>query len=256
MTRGRHPGCGKRILALHAKFGEAVHPHFAAFCSLCSLIQLGETEPMTFWLALSATLSLGCGVAEAEEGFEPLFDGSSIDRWTLVNGRGPGYVIEDGILVCPADGGGNLFTKETFANFDFRFDFKLSPGGNNGVGIRAPMEGDAAYVGMEIQLLDDAAPQYAKLKPVQYCGSIYGVVASRRGALKPAGEWNSMQIRCDGRKVQVVLNDETIVDANLDDVKDEAVLKSHPGLSRADGHIGFLGHGTRVEFKNVRVKRL
>lgn len=191
-----------------------------------------------------------------ENGFVPLFNGVSLDGWQLVRPRGPGYVVQDGKLVCPADGGGNLFTKDEYSDFILRFDFKLTPGGNNGVGIRAPLEGDAAYVGMEIQLLDDAAPQYAALKPAQYCGSVYDVAAAKRGFLKSAGEWNSMEIVCEARSVRVTLNDEVIVDANLDEVKDEAVLHRHPGLANTKGHIGFLGHGTQTEFKNIRIKTL
>jgi hypothetical protein len=210
---------------------------------------------MTGCLVLLAAFCAGEPDA-IEEGFRPLFDGRTTEGWELVEGRGPGYVAGDGVLVCPARGGGNLFTRDEYADFDFRFDFKLSPGGNNGVGIRAPLEGDAAYVGMEIQLLDDDAPQYALLRPEQYCGSIYGVFPAKRGALKPAGEWNSMKIRCEGRRVQVQINDQVVVDANLDDVKDEATLKKHPGLARTKGRIGFLGHGTHVEFKNIRIKPL
>lgn len=191
-----------------------------------------------------------------EKDFVSLFDGKALDQWTLVNKQGPGYVVEDGIVVCPADGGGNLFTEKEYSNFVFRFEFRVQPGGNNGVGIRAPLEGDAAYVGMEIQILDDDAEQYANLQPYQYHGSIYGVVAAKRGALKKAGEWNSEEISCDGRLVKITVNGEVIVDANLDDVKSEEVLKAHPGLQRPSGHIGFLGHGTKVEFRNLRIKEL
>ena len=191
-----------------------------------------------------------------EEGFKPLFDGKSLEGWTLVHKHGPGYEVKEGILVCPEKGGGNLFTAEEYANFIFRFDFKLGPGGNNGVGIRAPLHGDAAYQGMEIQLLDDPAPQYVALKPTQYTGSVYDVFGAKRGALKPTGEWNSMEIQAEGNKVKVTLNDQVIVDADISTVTDEATLKKHPGLKNATGHIGFLGHGTQVEFKNLRVKKL
>ncbi|MCL6506851.1 MAG: DUF1080 domain-containing protein [Bryobacteraceae bacterium] len=201
--------------------------------------------------------ALGAAPPEDEQDFKPLFDGESLDGWTLVNKQGPGYVVEDGVLVCPANGGGNLFTQREYANFVLRFEFRLEPGGNNGVGIRSPLEGDPAYVAMEIQILDDEAEQYAgKLQPWQYHGSIYGVVPAKRGYTKPAGEWNSEEILCDGRHVRVTLNGEVIVDANLDDVKDPDVLAKHPGLARTSGHIGFLGHGTRVEFRNIRLKEL
>jgi hypothetical protein len=90
----------------------------------------------------------------------------------------------------------------------FRFEFKLEEGANNGLGIRAPLEGDAAYVGMELQILDDNAAEkkYGKLRPAQFHGSIYDVVPAKRGALKPAGEWNSQEVVCEGRNVKVTLN--------------------------------------------------
>ena len=192
----------------------------------------------------------------AEPGFAPLFDGT-LNGWTLVGGKGPGYVAEHGVLVCPADGGGNLFTAREYANFILRFEFKLTPGGNNGIGIRAPLDGRASYQGMEIQILDDADAKYqGRIKPAQYHGSIYDVVPAEHGFKKPTGEWNAEEITADGRHIKVVLNGHTIVDANLDGVKDPEVLKKHPGLQRTTGHIGFLGHGTRVEFRNVRIKEL
>lgn len=191
-----------------------------------------------------------------EEGFTLLFNGDDLDEWQIVGKVGPGYIVKDGILVCPADGGGKLMTKKEYANFVFRFEYRLEPGGNNGVGIRAPLEGDAAYVGMEIQILDDDAPQYATLQPFQYHGSVYGCIAAKRGAPKKPGEWNTEEIVCDGRHVKVTVNDKVVVDASLDDVTDEATLKAHPGLQRKTGHIGFLGHGAHVDFRNIRVKEL
>jgi hypothetical protein len=195
--------------------------------------------------------------AAAEPGFVPLFDGKTLQGWTLAKGKGPGYVVENGVLVCPAEGGGNLYTEKEYSNFVLRFEFRLTEGANNGVGIRAPMEGDAAYQGMEIQVLDDGSPKYAGwLKPVQRNGSVYDVVAAEPGHKKPTGEWNEEEIVADGRRIRVTLNGHVLVDANLDSVTDPAVLKKHPGLARKAGHIGFLGHGTRVEFRNIRLKEL
>jgi hypothetical protein len=192
-----------------------------------------------------------------EPGFTLLFDGKSLKGWILVGGRGPGYVVENGILVCPAEGGGNLFTEKEYSNFILRFEFRMEPGGNNGVGIRAPLQGDAAYQGMEIQILDDQHPKYKGwIKPEQHHGSIYDVIPARTGFLKPAGEWNEEEIMADGRHIRVTLNGVIILDVNLDIVREPAVLKRHPGLLRTSGHIGFLGHGTRVEFRNIRIKEL
>ena len=216
-------------------------------------------------LTLSATLLFVAAafvVAEdkpaAEEGYVTLFNGKDLSGWVYGGKQaGKGYQVEDGALFCTEHDGGNLFTEKEYADFSFRFEFKIEESGNNGVGIRAPFEGDAAYVGMEIQILDDNGKAWKdKLRPAQYHGSIYDVVPAKRGSLKPAGEWNSEEIIAKGRHVTVILNGNTIVDANLDDIKDEAVLKKHPGLKRTSGHIGFLGHGSRVDFRNIRIKEL
>jgi hypothetical protein len=207
-------------------------------------------------LLVTFALSALC-LPAAERGFVPLFDGKSLDGWKLVGGKGRGYLAEDGMIVCPADGGGNLFTEKEYANFVLRFEFRLTPGANNGIGIRAPYEGDAAYKGMEIQVLDDGHERYKGwLKPAQFHGSIYDVIAAKQGFRKPVGEWNREEITARGRKIKVVLNGHVIVDANLDGVTDPKVLQKHPGLARSTGHIGFLGHGTRVDFRNIRVKPL
>lgn len=201
-------------------------------------------------------VSAGIAAAQTEPGFTPLFNGKNLDGWKLVRSNGPGYVVEGDRIVCPPNGGGNLFTEKEYANFVLRLEFKLSPGGNNGVGLRAPLEGDAAYVGMEIQVLDDPAPQYKDIKPTQHTGSIYDVFPAKLGALKPAGEWQTYEITANGRRITIKLNGQTTVDADLDSVKDEAVLKKHPGLARTSGHIGFLGHRSHVEFRNIRIKEL
>jgi hypothetical protein len=207
---------------------------------------------LPFCLLIAAAAAC-CG----EPDFVPLFDGKTLNGWTLVGGRGPGYIVEDGKLVCPADGGGNLFTKREYADFVFRFEFRMEPGGNNGIGIRAPLQGDAAYAGMEIQILDDQHPKYRSwIKPEQYHGSVYDLIPARTGYLKPAGEWNDEEITADGRRITVKLNGVIILDSSLDIVKEAEVLKKHPGLARSSGHIGFLGHGTRVEFRNIRIKAL
>lgn len=206
------------------------------------------------WLcAASALLS-----APADPGFTTLFNGKDLSGWKLVGQEGRGYIVENGLLECPSDGGGNLFTEKEYANFIFRFEFKLEEGANNGIGIRAPYEGDAAYQGMEIQILDHDAPMYrGRLHPAQYHGSIYDVVPAKTGFLKPTGQWNEEDITARGRRITVTLNDHVIVDADLDAVTDPAVLRKHPGLARTTGHVGFLGHGpARVWFRNVRIQEL
>ena len=197
-------------------------------------------------------------VAQSDEiGFTRLFDGKTLDGWKLVHGHGPGYVVKDGAIVCPLDGGGNLFTEKEYSNFIFRFEFKTEPGGNNGVGVRAPLEGDAAYAGMEIQILDDQHEKYkGKIRSEQHHGSVYDVIPARTGFLKAAGEWNSEEIMMTGSRIRVTLNGVIILDSDLNIVKEPDVLKKHPGLKRSSGHIGFLGHNSLVEFRNIRIRQL
>lgn len=193
-----------------------------------------------------------------ESAFEPIFDGKSLNGWKLLGGKGPGYVVKDGVLVCPANGGGDLLTEKEYSDFVLRLDFKLSPGGNNGIAIRSPMETGQplAYIGNEIQILDDHAPKYASLKPDQKCGSLYRIFPSRKDALKPAGQWNSMEIQAVGREIKVYINGTLVSGGNLNDIHDPETLRRHPGMLRARGHIGFLGHNSHVEFRNIRIHEL
>src|SRR5262245_25253924 len=209
----------------------------------------------------AAGLFAGCATLEnsgSETGFTSLFNGRDLTGWTLVGKKGDGYGVKDGVIYCARGGGGNLYTEKEYGDFVFRFDFKLEEGSNNGLGIRAPLEGDAAYVGMELQILDDsvAEKKYGRLRPAQFHGSVYDVIPAKRGALKPVGEWNSQEVACQGRNVKVTLNGKVIVDANLNDVTDGAVLMKHPGLLRDRGHIGFLGHNDYLEFRNIRIMEM
>ena len=117
------------------------------------------------------------------------------------------------------------------------------------------MDKKPAYEGIEIQILDNVG--YPKqLRPAQYHGSIYDVVPAKRGALKPVGRWNEQEIICQGRRITVIVNEMVIVDADLDKLTDAELVEKHPGLKRTKGHLGLLGHGSRVEFRNLRVKEL
>ena len=193
---------------------------------------------------------------EQKEGFVPLFNGINFDGWT---GNTVDYEVKNGEIVLNIDNGpshGNLFTQGEFRDFTFRFEFRLTPGANNGLGIRAPLQGDAAYVGMELQILDDDAPIYAELQTYQYHGSVYGVIPAKRGSLKPTGEWNYEEVVVKGNNVKVILNGNVITDGDIAAASRNGTLdhKEHPGLLRTTGHIGFLGHGSVVKFKNIRVK--
>lgn len=195
--------------------------------------------------------------SEQKEGFKALFNGEHLDYWI---GNKTDYLIENGELaVRPSQGGhGNLFTAEEFSDFIFRFEFKLTPGANNGLGIHAPLKGDAAYAGKELQILDNTAEIYANLKPYQYHGSVYGIIAAKRGFLKPVGEWNTQEVIVKGDDIKITLNGTVILEGNMKEASKNgpADHKEHPGLQRNKGHIGFLGHGAELWFRNIRIKDL
>lgn len=194
---------------------------------------------------------------EQKEGFQSLFNGKNLDHWI---GNKTDYSVENNELVVqPEQGGhGNLYTANEYSDFIFRFEFKLTPGANNGLGIHAPLEGDAAYVGKELQILDNTAPIYANLKPYQYHGSVYGIAAAKRGFLKPVGEWNSQEVMVKGNQIKITLNDHVILDADIKKASENGTPdgQNHPGLKRNSGHIGFLGHGSTLWFRNIRIKDL
>lgn len=214
-----------------------------------------------FFLALfaAAIVLSSCGSQKnnASKGFVQLFNGENLDGWV---GNKTSYRAEDGMIVIDpkGTGGGNLFTEKEYGDFILRFEFQLTPGANNGLGIHAPLEGDAAYVGKELQILDNTAEKFSELEEYQYHGSVYGVIPAKRGFLKPVGEWNSQEVIVNHPHIKIILNGETILVGDYLEASKNGTLdhKDHPGLQRSSGHIGFLGHGDVVRFKNINIKDL
>jgi hypothetical protein len=228
--------------------------------SLRQVLTLGALLSLTAPALTAQQPAAKPAASTAEAGFTPLFDGKSLEGWQVVNPRGEGYGVKDGVIFCAKAGGGKLLTNKEYSDFVLRFEFKMpAEGSNNGLGIRAPKDGDAAYEGIELQILDEKAAlagKWGQLRDAQYHGSVYDVFAAKKGAMKPAGEWNEQEVTAKGRHITVKLNGQVITDVNLDTVKDPEVLKKHPGLARTSGYIGFLGHNDYIEFKNIRIKPL
>ena len=187
-------------------------------------------------------------------GFESIFNGKDFTGWT---GPVSEYEVTDGTIRCQPGKGGTIFTKEEYTNFVARLEFKLPPGGNNGLAIRYPGKGDTAYDGMcEIQVLDNDAAQYATLDARQYCGSVYGITAAHRGYLRPVGEWNFEEVTVDGSKIKVEINGTIVVDTDVSKVTQYMANSAHPGKNRTSGHFGFAGHNDPVQFRNIYIKKL
>lgn len=192
---------------------------------------------------------------EQRDGFVPIFDGETLTGWSNAL---DGYAVEEGAITCIAERGGNLFTDREFGDFVLRFEFRVPPGGNNGVGLRVPEGGHPSRDGMEIQVLDNTAERYADLKPYQFHGSVYGILPAKRGYLRPVGEWNEHEVRLVGSHITVVLNGEVIVDGDLHEATANGAPdgREHPGLERESGHIVLCGHGSRVQFRNMRIREI
>jgi hypothetical protein len=192
--------------------------------------------------------------ARDRSGFTAIFDGKSLEGWAGPVGQ---YEVVDGALRCKPRQGGCIYYNKEYADFVARVQFRLPPGGNNGLAIRYPGKGDAAYSGMcELQVLDNDADQYARLDPRQYHGSAYGMVPAARGYLRPVGEWNFQEVTVKGPKIKVELNGTVILDTDLSQVKEFMANSPHPGKDRTSGFLGFAGHGDPVEFRDVMVRPL
>lgn len=216
------------------------------------------SRPFFILLAVTSVLvSCSSQKQSSEKGFKELFNGQNLDGWV---GNKESYQAKYGMIVIEpkGTGGGNLFTEKEYGDFILRFEFQLTPGANNGLGIHAPLSGDAAYQGIELQILDNEAEKYSELEVYQFHGSVYGVIPAKRGFLKPVGEWNKQEVIVQHPKVTVILNGETILEGDYHEASKNGTLdgKEHPGLQRSSGHIGFLGHGDVVRFRNIRIKEL
>jgi len=188
------------------------------------------------------------------ESLDLLFNGEDLTGWEIVNSSINSWNVEDGILYTNGEGGGWLSTEKMYADFILSLEFRLPKGGNSGVFLRAPREGDPAYTGMEVQILDDYSEKYNNLDPWQYCGSIYDIQSPSKQVVNPAGEWNSYDILCEGSQVKVWLNGQLINDVNLNDHMNKT--DTHPGIERQAGYIGLQNHSTQVDFRNIRLKVL
>lgn len=206
------------------------------------------------FLALLLGNTLYAGDWQPDPGFRSLFNGKDLTGWKST-GDMTKWGAEAGVIFCSGGGGGWLMTEKEYGDFELRLEYKMPLKGNSGVGIRAPLKGDPAYVGMELQLIDDI--NWGKLEKWQHTGSIYNVVAAKTIKNKEIGAWNEFKVIAKGRQITVFQNGETLVDANLDDyVKEHG--KRHPGILETNkkGHIGFQSYNKRVEFRNIYLKAL
>ena len=187
--------------------------------------------------------------------FKSAFNGKNFEGWA---GPTNNYSVDQGTIQCMKGKGGTIYVNDELSDFSARMEFKLPPGGNNGLAIRYPGSGDTAYVGMcELQVLDDSAKKYAKLHPSQYHGSAYGMAPAARGYQRPVGEWNFQEVTVVGSRIKVELNGTLILNADLGNVEKPMYdLGKFKGRLRKSGYFGFAGHGDAVSFRNISIRNI
>jgi hypothetical protein len=204
---------------------------------------------------LITLLSLAATAVAADDEAAALFNDKDLTGWEAVGGPLESWSVDDdGVLRTTGEGGGWLSTTDEYGDFELSLEFRVPADGNSGVFIRAPREGSPWIDGMEIQVLDDYAEIHKSLEPYQYCASVYGVAPAMPRVSKPAGEWQTLAIRCQGTQVSTMLNGTVVVETDLADHGDK--VESHPGIQRPRGYIGLQNHGTPMEFRNIRLQVL
>lgn len=192
--------------------------------------------------------------SHGDDGFAPIFNGRDFEGWT---GPVSGYEVKEGAMSCQPGKGGTIFTRREYGDFAVRLEFKLPPGGNNGLAIRYPGQGDAAYAGMtELQVLDDDYEKVTgdQLDPRQVHGSVYGMIGAHRGYQHPVGEWNFQEVIVKGSRIKVELNGTVILDGDVATVTEYMGNSPHPGKDRKRGHFGLAGHNDPVSFRSLQLK--
>ena len=216
-----------------------------------------------FWLMT------GLSAATADE-FKPLFPtngipaGWTVRAWDDVSKPGPTnavWKVENGVLHGSEPRGTWLMSEREYGDFVLEFEFKLGERGNSGCALRAPMRGDPAFDGIELQMADVRYNPQAK--DSELTGGLYRAVAPKEQMYRPT-EWNRYEITLKGSRLKVVLNGKIIQDLDLDEQKE--VVKRHDGGDASPikdrprkGHIGFQElsrGGDHVQIRNARIREL
>ena len=180
-----------------------------------------------------------------------LFNGKNLDGWEVVAGDAADWKVVDGILTCTGRRQGWIGTKRPYANYRLVVEFRMAANADSGVFLRAPDEGNPAFAGLEVQLLDDRGAAFEGVPNDARCGGVYNLVGPDERASKAAGEWQTLEIFCTLDRIKTVLNGEVCVDVSLREFADSR--EAHPGIDRTSGRIGLQCWSGQVEFRSIRI---
>ncbi len=205
-----------------------------------------------------------------KDGWIQLFDGKDLKGWRgykKPDATTTRWKVENGLLTVPQTGAGDtkgqqdIITEATFDQFDLRWEWKISQGGNSGVKYFV-LEDQPAAIGHEYQLIDDERHPDAKIGPHRQTAAFYDVFPAHDRPIKTAGEWNTSEVIVKGKHVTHILNGKTVLEYDLDSPElAAAVAKSkfkdiarfgHP----QNGHILVQDHGDQVWYRKIEIKRL
>jgi 3-keto-disaccharide hydrolase len=193
--------------------------------------------------------------ASHEGGWVDLFNGLDLSGWASEGDLSAWGVIDGEIVTLKPGKGWWLRTTKMYRDFDLMLDFWMPEGGNSGVGIRGSSNGDPAFTGFEVQILDTFGE-----KPEDHtCGSVYTAITATEMAVNPAGQWNTYRIKVVGDRVDVWLNDVHIIDH--EPLDDRGYFRSPdsplPLNARATtGYISLQDHGHPFRYRNIKIKDL
>ncbi len=228
------------------------------------LVARGTEWAATGVVTLSPTPLNRLSQQEQKAGFELLFDGKTIEHWRAYRAEGlpeKGWVVRDAAIVHEErGGGGDLVTVEEYADFDFRFSFRVAPKANSGVIWHVLETEDQTYkTGPEYQVLDDAG--YPNLNPKHAVGALYDLVSAAEKPVRPAGAWNDGRIVIDNGTLQHWLNGKLLLETPCkgeawDEMIGRSKFRNWPFGKSGKGRLALQDHGNEVAFRNLRIKRL
>jgi len=212
----------------------------------------------------------GVAASATEDGWQAIFDGTSTAGWHTygTSAAGAAWEAKDGALylnTATKEGRGDLVTDKEYENFDLKLEWKISEGGNSGI-IFNVKEDTSKYqrtynTGPEMQVLDNAKHSDAKIHKHR-AGDLYDLIACSEETVKPAGEWNEVEIISNNGKLDFYLNGTNVVSTTMHDDNWKAMVAGSkfatmPGFGTfTAGKIALQDHGDEVWYRNIRIKEL
>jgi hypothetical protein len=240
------------------------------FITTLGILALYISFSFTYIIPASIT-----NIKAEQKGWISLLDGKTFNGWHSYGKTtvGKAWTIQDGAIYLHAankknyqtDGGGDIITNESFKNFHFKVDWKISKGGNSGI-LFFVQDNPTQYhetwnTGMEMQVLDNDGHPDGKIHKHR-AGDLYDLISCSKKTVKAVGEWNTAEIIADHGKLEFILNGTVVVkttmwDDNWKNMIVHSKFKDMPGFGMfQEGHIALQDHGNDVWYKNIQIKLL